>query len=231
MFDPNAHDEFGFNDITIRRNFLCKVFSIYICQLLMALAFVTVAIFHDPTRLYVQSHPSLSIIASFITLSILIALACSENLRRKSPNNFIFLFMVTVALSFLLATSVSHYYPNQVLLALCLATLICFALTMFALQTKIDFTVMGGFLMIFVIVLLVASIITLFFPGTIMSLIVAFAGVIIYCLYLIYDIQMVVGGDHEYSISPDEYILAALTIYIDIVNMLMNMLAMMVTDH
>jgi len=200
------------------------------CQLIVALAFVTVATFDAPTRLYVQSHPSASIIASFITLSILISLACNENLRRKSPYNFIFLFMVTLALSFLLATSVSHYYPNQVLLALYLTTFICFALTMFALQTKIDFTVMGSFLMIFVIVLLVASIITLFFPGKIMSLITAFAGAIIYSLYLIYDIQMVVSGDHQYSISPHEYIFAALTIYIDIVNMLMNIVGMMLLD-
>jgi len=200
------------------------------CQLLFALAFVTVATFHDPTKLYIQSYPGLSIIASIITLSILIVLAWSEHLRRKSPINFIFLFMVTLALSFLLATSVSHYYPNHVLFALSLATLICFGLTMFALQTKIDFTVMGGFLMICIIVLLTASIVSLFFPETIMTLLIACVGSIIYSLYLIYEIQILINGNHEYSISPDEYILAALTIHVDIVNALMNMLVMMVLD-
>lgn len=191
---------------------------------------MTVAIFHEPTRLYVQSHPGLSIIASIFTLSILIVLACSENLRRKSPYNFIFLFMVTLALSFLLATSLSQYFPNHVLLALSLATLICFALTMFALQTKIDFTVMGGFLLTCMIVLLAISMVSLFFPGTIMTLIIACIGAIIYSLYLIYEIQVLINGNHDFSITPDEYILATLIIHADIVNSLMHMLVMMVHD-
>jgi len=138
--------------------------------------------------------------------------------------------MVTLALSFLLATSLSQYFPNHVLLALSLATLICFALTMFALQTKIDFTVMGGFLLTCMIVLLAISMVSLFFPGTIMTLIIACIGAIIYSLYLIYEIQVLINGNHDFSITPDEYILATLIIHADIVNSLMHMLVMMVHD-
>lgn len=202
-----------------------KVYSILMCQLLITLTFVAMATLHDATRAYVKSHPGLSIIAIIITFGTLIALACCENLRRKSPTNFILLFVFTLAESFLLAVSVSRYYPEQVLLALGLTTLICFALTIFAFQTKIDFTVMGGFLTVAVIVLLVASIVAIFFPGKLMTLIIASAGAIIFSLYLIYDTQMMVGGDHKYSISPEEYIFAALTIYVDIINIFMYILA------
>ncbi|KAF0758475.1 protein lifeguard 1-like [Aphis craccivora] len=86
-----------------------KVYSIVMCQLITATAFMSMATFHEPTRIILKSHPCLSIITT---------------------------------LSFLLAVSVSQYYPNQVLLALGIATIICFALIIFALQTKIDFTVM-----------------------------------------------------------------------------------------
>lgn len=196
----------------------------------MALAFVTMATFHDPTRLYIKSNPYFSIIASIITIGILIVLACSKNLRRKNSINFIFLFIVTLVLSFLLATSVSRYYPQQVLFALSLASLIYFALTIFALQIKINFIIMGGFLMIALIVLLVASIVTLFFPKLIMTLIIACMGAILYSLYIIYVIQMIVNGHHEFFITPDEYKLAASTVYIGLMDASINVLTMMVLD-
>lgn len=195
------------------------------CQLLTTLIFVAIAIFHIPTKKYIATHPGLSIVAMIITFGTLIALACCDDLRRKTPTNFILLCIFTIAESFLVAVSVTRYYPDQVLMALGITTLICFSLTIFALQTKVDFTVMGGFLMIAALVLLVGSIVAIFFPGKLMTLIIASAGAIIFSLYLIYDTQMMMGGDHKYSISPEEYIFAALNLYVDIINIFMYILA------
>lgn len=195
------------------------------CQLLITLVCVAIATIHIPTKNYIKTHPGLSLIAIVITFGTLIALACCENLRRKTPTNFILLFVFTVAESFLLSVTVTRYYPNEVLLALGLTTLICFALTIFALQTKIDFTVMGGFLLVAALVLLVGSIVAMFFPGKLMTLIIASAGALIFSLYLIYDTQLMVGGNHKYSISPEEYIFAALNIYVDVINIFMYILA------
>jgi len=36
--------------------------------------------------------------------------------------------------------------------------------------------------------------------------------------YLVVDTQLMVGGRHKYSLSPEEYIFAALNLYLDIVN-------------
>ena len=35
---------------------------------------------------------------------------------------------------------------------------------------------------------------------------------------------MMIGGNHKYSISPEEYIFAALAIYLDIINIFMYIL-------
>ena len=35
---------------------------------------------------------------------------------------------------------------------------------------------------------------------------------------------MMIGGDHKYAISPEEYIFAALAIYLDIINIFMYLL-------
>lgn len=205
-----------------------KIYSIVMCQLIIATAFMSMATFHEPTRIILKSYPCLSIITSITTLGILIALASSEYLRRKSPVNYIFLFLITLALSFLLAVSVSQYYPNQVILALGIATVICFALTIFSLQTKIDFTVMGSFLMVALIILLITSTVVILIPEKLMTLITACVGSIIYSMYLIYDTQIMVGSNHRYSITPREYILGVLTIYIDIINIFKDILMIIV---
>jgi len=42
--------------------------------------------------------------------------------------------------------------------------------------------------------------------------------------YLVFDTQMMLGGKHKYSLSPEEYIFAALNLYLDIVNMFLYIL-------
>ncbi|XP_029347455.1 protein lifeguard 1-like [Acyrthosiphon pisum] len=221
----NPSGDLGFSDKTIRKDFICKVYSILTCQLMITLIFVAIATLHDETRTYIKTNCWLFFTALVITIGTLIALACCENVRRKSPLNFILLFVFTLSESFLIAVCVSRYYPEQILLALGLTILICFTLTIFAFQTKIDFTVIGGFLLIALIILFVGSIVALFFPGKMMTLIIASACAIIFSIFLICDTQRMVGGNHKYSISPEEYIFAALTLYVDIINIFLYILA------
>ena len=44
-------------------------------------------------------------------------------------------------------------------------------------------------------------------------------------LYIVYDTQLMVGGSHKYSLSPEEYVFASLNLYLDIVNLFMYLLA------
>lgn len=113
----------------------------------------------------------------------------------------------------------------QVLLAVGITALICFSLTAFAFQTKVDFTAMGGVLLILVIILMVAGIILMFVPAIKpIRILYASAGAFIFSLYLIYDTQMMMGGNHKYSLSPEDYVFAALAIYLDIVNIFLYIL-------
>lgn len=43
--------------------------------------------------------------------------------------------------------------------------------------------------------------------------------------YLVVDTQLMLGGKHKYSLSPEEYIFAALNLYLDIVNMFLFILS------
>ena len=42
--------------------------------------------------------------------------------------------------------------------------------------------------------------------------------------YIVFDTQMMLGGKHKYSLSPEEYIFAALNLYLDVVNLFLFIL-------
>lgn len=52
-------------------------------------------------------------------------------------------------------------------------------------------------------------------------------GAVLFGVYLVFDTQIMLGGRHKYAISPEEYIFAALNLYLDIVNMFLYILSML----
>ena len=49
-------------------------------------------------------------------------------------------------------------------------------------------------------------------------------GALIFSLYIVYDTQLMMGGKHKYALSPEEYIFAALNIYLDVINLFLYIL-------
>jgi FtsH-binding integral membrane protein len=109
-------------------------------------------------------------------------------------------------------------------MAVGLCAAVCLGLTIFAFQTKWDFTVMGGALFVALIILVIFGIVAMIFPGRVLTLIYASCGALLFSVYLVYDTQLMMGGTHKYSISPEEYIFAALNLYLDIVNIFLYIL-------
>ncbi|XP_035700279.1 protein lifeguard 2-like [Branchiostoma floridae] len=96
--------------------------------------------------------------------------------------------------------------------------LVCFGVSLFAMQTKYDFTGCGGFLFVGVLVLFIFGLIALItFPWVpILQTVYAGLGALLFALFLAYDTQLVVGGK-RHELSPEEYIAGALQLYLDIV--------------
>lgn len=65
----------------------------------------------------------------------------------------------------------------------------------------------------------------MFVRGRIMTLVYSSCGVLLFSFYLIYDTQMMMGGTHKHSISPEEYVFAAITLYLDIINIFIYILS------
>ncbi len=74
----------------------------------------------------------------------MIAMACCEGVRRKAPTNYIFLGVFTLAEGFMLGTVSAFFDVDAVIMAAGITAAVTLALTIFAFQTKYDFTTCGG---------------------------------------------------------------------------------------
>uniref|UniRef100_A0A0B6YRD5 Uncharacterized protein n=2 Tax=Arion vulgaris TaxID=1028688 RepID=A0A0B6YRD5_9EUPU len=229
MYDSEAGDNYfnesSFGEKSVRLGFIRKVYAILFVQIGITAAMIALFIYVDAIKEYSEANPWMWILAIVLTFIILIILACCPDFRRQSPLNFVLLFAFTVCEGFLLGTVSSHYGRDEVLMAVGITALVSLALTIFAFQTKWDFTMMGGMLFVLVIVLICFGLLCAIIPSRVLSLVYASLGALIFSAYLVFDTQMMLGGKHKYSLSPEEYIFAALNLYLDIVNLFLFILA------
>lgn len=95
---------------------------------------------------------------------------------------------------------------------------IFFTLAGIASVSKRDFSNMGKFLFMGVVVLLLASVANIFFQVPAISLAISAMAVVIFSAYILYDISRIVNG------GETNYILATLSVYLDIYNVFVNLL-------
>merc|ERR1712179_435800 len=119
----------------------------------------------------------------------------------------------TLAEGLMLGVATSTYSASAVLMAVGITALVVLGLTIFALQTKIDFTMCNG---IFFAI----------FPSDIMNVVYASLGAVIFSCYIVVDTQLMMGGKHQYSIDPEEYVFATLNLYLDIINLFLMILSL-----
>ncbi|ODM90636.1 Protein lifeguard 1 [Orchesella cincta] len=223
-------NEFTFSDKSIRMAFIRKVYAILMVQLLVTFGFVALFVMNEDVKLWTRANPGIFYGALALNFGCIIALACCEGVRRKAPGNFICLAIFTIAEGFMIGTFSSAFKAESVLLAVGVTAAVCLALTIFSFQTKWDFTAMGGVLFVALIVFMLFGILTIFLPKTTfptLHIVYACLGALLFSFYLVYDTQLMLGGKHKCSISPEEYIFAALNLYLDIINIFIYILSIL----
>lgn len=95
---------------------------------------------------------------------------------------------------------------------------IFFTLSAIAATTKRDFSGLGKFLFVGMIVVLLAALANIFFQIPALSLAISAAAVLIFSAYILYDINNIVRG------GETNYITATLAVYLDIYNVFVSLL-------
>ena len=96
--------------------------------------------------------------------------------------------------------------------------LIFFTLAGIATVTRKDFSFMGKFLMVGLILLIIASIANLFFQVPVAMLTISALAVLLFSGYILFDVSQIVHG------GETNYVMATLKIYLDIYNIFINLL-------
>ncbi|XP_038162280.1 transmembrane BAX inhibitor motif containing 1a [Cyprinodon tularosa] len=217
----------NWDDLSVRHAFIRKVYVILACQLLLTTAIVAIFTFVDPVRVFVRRNPAVYWASYAVYVVLHLVLVCCKGPRRKFPWNIILLLLFTLALSYMTGTISSYYDTKAVFLALGITAVVCIAVTIFCFQTKVDFTKCRGLFCVLSIVMLVTGIITaivLSFKYIYwLHMLYAAMGAIAFTMFLAYHTQLLIGN-RKYSISPEEYVFAALSIYVDIVQIFLFLL-------
>lgn len=174
---------------------------------------------------FAKSHMYLYVVAFAVSLITLYSLVCYPELSRSVPTNYILLFLFTFAESYLVANMTMLFTPTTVLLASLLTAAIVIALTIYAFKTETDFTYAGGALFVVLSAVIVVSLFAMFIQSKILDLLIAFVSACLFGMYLIYDTQLIIGGEGKAAAySLDDYVLAAMNVYIDIIQLFIEIL-------
>ncbi|XP_032943951.1 protein lifeguard 1-like [Rhinolophus ferrumequinum] len=214
-----------FSERSIRRAFMIKVFLLLSVQLVVTGAIISMFLFWMTLKTWVLENAwfTYAILPAFFV--VFIVLACCGKLRRQVPANYILLGLFTILQGLLLGTVSVFYKAEEVLWAVAATALVTSSLTLFALQTKWDFTLLNGTLFVLVFILIIYGILLIFIRSYWLHLLYAGLGTVIFSLYLVMDVQLMMGGRHHYyKLDPEEYVFAALNIYLDIINLFLFIL-------
>lgn len=219
---PGILEDFAFNNnvknasIRIRMGFLRKVYGLLSMQLLITVAVGALCMLNDNVRSFIHSNDWLLTCAFLLSIGILIALHIK---KRDTPINFILLAAFTVIQAYTVGVVLTYYNQAIVLQAFGLTLAVASGITAFTFQTKRDFSFLGVGLFSGLIVLLVVGVLQVFIGSNILELVISSFGAFLFCLFIIYDTQMLME-----KLSPEEYILATINLYLDIINLFIYIL-------
>jgi modulator of FtsH protease len=143
--------------------------------------------------------------------------------KRKAGINMILLFGFTFVSGLTIVPLLSHTLgmpggASIVANAFILTTVAFGGLSVFAMNTKRDFSAMGKMLFITLIVIVVAGIINIFFQSPILQLAIASISSILFSAFILYDTQNIIRGAYE---TPIE---GAIALYLDFLNLFISLL-------
>jgi modulator of FtsH protease len=153
------------------------------------------------------------------SIGLLFAVMAARNSAMALPLVFAF----TGFFGYAMGPTINMYLsiPNGaeiVTTSLGLTALIFFSLSAYALTSKKDFSFLGGFLFVGLIVIILASIAGMFFSVPGMHLAISAAAVMIFSGYILYDTSQIIHG------GQTNYVMATVSLYLDIVNLFMHLL-------
>jgi modulator of FtsH protease len=172
---------------------------------------------------FMAQHP---IMAPLLMFAVMMGMLFAVSALRNSVWGIVMLLGFTFVAGFFLGPILQHalHLRNGAQLVGMAAGgtgIIFFTLATIATVTKKDFSFMGKFLFIGVVLLVIASLANIFFQVPALSLTISAIAVLIFSAYILFDISQIIHG------GETNYVMATMTLYLDIYNIFVNLLSLL----
>jgi protein lifeguard len=203
--------------LDIRMSFIRRVYSILTVQLLLTTALSSLSFFSKSYRHWIQANQWMMWTSLFGAIGLMLLTYWK---RKSYPMNLVFLAGFTALEAYSISVITSFYESRIVLEALILTLGIFVALTLFACQSKYDFTSWMPYLFGALWILIIFGFMAAFFPhGKTIELVYGVVAALIFSGYILVDTQLVMRHYHV-----EEEIAAAISLYLDVINLFLAIL-------
>jgi FtsH-binding integral membrane protein len=165
---------------------------------------------------------------------IVMVIALSAAINRISPTTAVLLFFAYAALNGLTLSAIFLAYALGTIALAFVATSSLFgAMSIIGFTTKMDLSRLGGFLLMALIGLIVASIVNMFLANSTLDWILTYAGVFIFLGLTVYHTQRIKTNTLHALSAGDQTavsrigIMGALSLYLDFINLFLRLLRIM----
>ncbi|XP_074576685.1 protein LIFEGUARD 2-like [Curcuma longa] len=210
----------------LRWGFIRKIYFILTIQLALTAAVSAVVVSVKPIpHFFVSSSAGLGLYIFLLILPFII-LCPLYMYQERHPINLLLLGLFTVSISFAVGMSCAFTSGKVILEAAILTAVVVVSLTLYtfwAARRGHDFNFLGPFLFAAVLVLLVFALIQVLFPlGKLSTMIYGGLAALVFSGYIIYDTDNLIK-----RFTYDQYIWAAVSLYLDIVNLFLSLLTLL----
>lgn len=218
-----------FGEKAIRQAFVSKVYSILTVQLVFTSILIGAFVLNADVKLHFARSQGWMFLGFGLFIVSYLILVCVESARRSTPLNFIMLSILTLGYGLVAAITSCRYDTKIVMFAFIATGVSCFLIAALARSASFDMTNCGttlcllGLAHMLIGLVMVGLVAAGVIHASIGSLILSIGGALLASLYLLYDLQLIMGG-RKCELSPEEYILGAIMLYTDIIQIFIYLL-------
>jgi FtsH-binding integral membrane protein len=206
---------FDYKNSNVCINFIRKVYSLLSLQITFTLIFVSVLYLNPEMIQFELKNQWIVYLASGFLIILVYGLIFFKRIARKVPINYISFFLFTVSSTYCVTFAASYYDVLTILISTGLTTAIIIALNLYSIFSIENFTVRGGFIVVSLVVIVGSTAILSMVRMNFYHLVISILGDLFFGFFLVYDTQATIG-ENQRMYSCDDYIIAALSIYLDI---------------
>lgn len=217
---------FDAKNVNVRLGFIRKVYAVLSLLLFITFAFCIVARFSNEYVAYMQREPWVVVIASILVIALLYMLGCWKKAARTVPWNYMLLILFGIAQSVLVSYAAANVDTTSFIIAVGLTVATVVTITAVACITNRDLNFLWPLCAVFSVIVIICVLVGVFVNSKWVVLLVAGISCLLFSLYLLLQTQMVLAKNGR-GYAIDDYIVATMHLYIDIVRIFTSMLQIM----